>query len=165
MVLHRQLEPRKMLRIVVVGGTFDHLHVGHQKLLNMAFQISKRVLIGLTTDEFVKKLHKPHKTGSYKLRERRIMDFLESCGLLSRSVIMPINNPFGITADEKDVDGIIVSRRTIPRARLINRVRKRRGLKPLQIITVDMVLAEDGKPISTTRIRRGKIDRKGHVKA
>ena len=43
---------------VVVGGTFDEFHKGHRVLLTKAFEIGKRVLIGLCTDEFVKKLRK-----------------------------------------------------------------------------------------------------------
>ncbi|HEX8931888.1 MAG TPA: adenylyltransferase/cytidyltransferase family protein, partial [Patescibacteria group bacterium] len=33
----------------VVGGTFDHFHQGHQKLLDAAFEESTEVAIGLTT--------------------------------------------------------------------------------------------------------------------
>jgi pantetheine-phosphate adenylyltransferase len=36
-------------------------------------------------------------------------------------------------------------------------------MKPLDIITIDMVLADDGKPISSTRIREGEIDVAGTV--
>jgi len=38
---------------VVLGGTFDHLHQGHQALLSKAFTIGNYVTIGLTTDKYV----------------------------------------------------------------------------------------------------------------
>lgn len=44
----------------------------------------------------------------------------------------------------------------------INEGRKRRGLAPLHIVAIDMVSSENHALISTTRIRRGEIDREGH---
>ena len=38
--------------LVALGGTFDIIHVGHIALLEKGFSISKKVIIGLTSDEF-----------------------------------------------------------------------------------------------------------------
>jgi cytidyltransferase-like protein len=38
---------------VVLGGTFDRLHTGHQSLLTKAFSVGEHVTIGLTTDGYV----------------------------------------------------------------------------------------------------------------
>lgn len=35
------------------------------------------------------------------------------------------------------------------------------GKRKITIVRVDWVLADDGKPISSTRIKRGEIDRYG----
>ena len=37
--------------LVALGGTFDIIHVGHMALLDKGFSISKKVIIGLTSDE------------------------------------------------------------------------------------------------------------------
>jgi pantetheine-phosphate adenylyltransferase len=45
----------------------------------------------------------------------------------------------------------------------INTIRRRRGLKPLPVVSIGMVVAEDFEPISSTRIRAGEIDREGYL--
>ncbi|MCE7697941.1 MAG: pantetheine-phosphate adenylyltransferase [Methanobacterium paludis] len=77
--------------------------------------------------------------------------------------IQQLNEPYGTTIDDEDIDAIVVSEETEPTAFKINRIRKERGMKPIDIITIHMVLAEDGKPISSTRIRKGEIDRTGTI--
>ena len=43
---------------IAVGGTFDILHKGHEKLINSTFELSDEVFIGLTSDGFANKLDK-----------------------------------------------------------------------------------------------------------
>jgi len=45
----------KKFDLVATGGTFDIIHKGHMALLNKAFTISSKVIIGLSSDELVKK--------------------------------------------------------------------------------------------------------------
>jgi pantetheine-phosphate adenylyltransferase len=61
------------------------------------------------------------------------------------------------------LEGLIVSRETESVALEINRKRKAAGLRPLEIIAIDMIPAENHVPISTTRIRKMEIDREGHI--
>ena len=41
--------------LVALGGTFDIVHIGHIALLEKGFSISKKVIIGLTSDQFAKR--------------------------------------------------------------------------------------------------------------
>jgi len=36
--------------IVATGGTFDEIHVGHLGLLSKAFEVGKKVIIGVSSD-------------------------------------------------------------------------------------------------------------------
>jgi pantetheine-phosphate adenylyltransferase len=55
----------------------------------------------------------------------------------------------------------VVSEETRPNGLQVNELRRSRGLKPLRLHVVRMMKADDGKPISDTRIRQGEIDSRG----
>jgi pantetheine-phosphate adenylyltransferase len=59
----------------------------------------------------------------------------------------------------------VVSDETRPGALEINETRKKNGLKTLEIISIPLVLADDQKPISSTRIKKGEIDKEGRILA
>ncbi|MEM4297979.1 MAG: hypothetical protein QW815_06400, partial [Nitrososphaerota archaeon] len=77
--------------------------------------------------------------------------------------IHPLEDYFGPRMLEEDVEAIVVSEDTSKRVEEANRLRLLRGVKPLHTIVVNMVLAEDGLPISTSRIRKGEIDEEGRT--
>jgi pantetheine-phosphate adenylyltransferase len=153
----------KKFKTVAVGGTFDKFHKGHKALLMKAFEVGEQVFIGLCSDEFAKKLNKPHLTASYEQRLEELKDFLDKHDFLKKATILPLNDIYGVTLSEGCVEAIIVSRETEPAAHQINEKRKEKGLLPLQIIIIEMIPSENHVSISTTRIRRGEIDREGHL--
>ncbi len=153
----------KQFKRVAVGGTFDELHKGHRSLLTKAFQVGEHVQIGLCSDEFVKRLGKPHVTEPYAHRLEEVETFLRKNGSLERAEIFPLSDSFGITLSNGGIEALVVSEETEPIALQINKKRQEAGLHPLQIVTVKMVPSENHVPISTTRIRCGEIDREGHL--
>ena len=153
----------KKFRKVAVGGTFDEFHRGHKVLLMKAFEIGSHVLIGLCSDEFVKKMGKPHTTATYEERLKELRVFLTSLGLTDKAEIVPLKDPYGVTVTDRCIDALVVSEETKKTAIKINQKRSEAQLSPLTIVTISMVPAENCKPISTTRIREGEIDREGHM--
>jgi len=153
----------KKLETVAVGGTFDEFHKGHQALLKKAFEVGNRVFIGVSSDDLVKKWGKLHKVSTYEKRLDDLKSFLKRQGVLNRAEILPLHDPYGITVSSNSLEGLVVSRETEARAHEINEKRRAKGLKPLKIIVIEMVLAEDSVSISTTRIRRKEIDHDGHL--
>jgi len=148
---------------VAVGGTFELFHSGHRALLKKAFKVGNRVLIGLCSDDFVKKMRKPHGIASYAKRLEELEKLLRKKGVLERAEITPLDDAYGITLSDKRIKAIVVSEETEPRAHKINEKRKSMGMPSLPIITVKMVLSEDHYPISSTRIWFEEIDREGHL--
>jgi pantetheine-phosphate adenylyltransferase len=148
---------KKKYRRVAVGGTFDRFHEGHQKLIDKAFAIGDEILIGVTSDEFggAKGNIEPCSVRMSNLRK-----FLKEG---EGYEVVRLNEPYGPTINNEDIDALVVSKETEPTARKINQIRNEKGMKPIHIVTIGMVMAEDGKPISSTRIREGKINKKGEV--
>ncbi len=149
--------------LVAMAGTFDVLHRGHRKLLKQAFTIGHMVMIGVTTDAFARSLHKPHKFDPYPERKKELERLLSRWGLLARAQIVPIFDRFGPAIRDRHIQALVVSRRTMKTARMINAKRKAKGLQAVVIDPIDLILAEDKRPISSTRIRRGRIDRQGKL--
>lgn len=54
-----------------MGGTFDHLHIGHKLLLKTAFSISRKVVIGLTAEEMLNNKKYKSKLEDYKTRKKK----------------------------------------------------------------------------------------------
>lgn len=145
------------MKKVVLGGTFDILHKGHETLLRKAFELGE-VTIGLTSDRFAQQL-KGEVLNDFEKRKENLENFLkEKFG--KKAKIVKINDIFGPTL-KKDFDVLVVSEETFKNGLKINKERKKLGKKEMEIVKVKMVLAEDGKPISATRIRNGEIDREG----
>jgi pantetheine-phosphate adenylyltransferase len=153
----------KKYKKVAVGGTFDELHRGHKALLDMAFEVGDKVVIGLSSDAFVLKMGKPHKTASYDERRKELFTFLADSDLIRRAEIVTLDDPFGRTMTGEGLEALVVSKETLKTAEKINEKRQKIGLSPLKLVVVNMVPAENNSPISTTRIRSGEIDRNGHM--
>ena len=172
-----------MYRHVVVAGTFDRLHRGHEAVLTRAFAEGELVTMGLTSDEYVQKFKISREARSsfagqnstpqilsFKERKQHLLDWLATHGFMERATIVALHDPFGPVVPQsphdpaqRDIEAIIVSTDTRARAQEINRLRREAGWKPLTIIEVPMVAAEDIRPISSTRVRNKEIDRQGRL--
>ncbi len=153
----------RRFRTVALGGTFDRLHVGHEALLSAAFASGRTVLIGLTSDRYL--AAHPKSTvvplRPYARRARALRSYLARRFPGRRWELAAIDDRFG-RALGKGIDALAISAETREGGRAVNRERRRRGLSPLPLIEVPMVLGEDLMPVSSTRIRSGTISASGH---
>ena len=93
--------------LVAMGGTFDIIHRGHITLLSNAFEISDKVIIGLTSDEFAKKRGKTlinnYETRLANLTETIFKEFPNSSFQISK-----LDNDFGPAVLESEVQALVV---------------------------------------------------------
>ncbi|MEM1923309.1 MAG: pantetheine-phosphate adenylyltransferase [Nitrososphaerota archaeon] len=154
---------RPIYNMGALGGTFDELHVGHLALLNTAFRLSKKVIIGVTSDEFASKLMKEGKISPMRERIEELRRTLDKYGWLSRAEITQLNDPFGPLLSDERIDMLVTGPITLGRAEEAVNLRVSRGLPPVALELSPLVLAEDGRPISSTRVRLGEVDRAGRL--
>ena len=146
---------------IVVGGTFDYLHIGHQELLRIAFLAAGdngEVIIGLSSDEFA--VRKNHPVRPYDIRKKELEAWISAAGFTAVYGIEPLYDAFGPTLT-LDFDVLAVSYETYQTGELINEKRKKAGKKEVALSVVSCVTADDGKEVSTSRIYHGEIDRFG----
>lgn len=152
------------LNLVATGGTFDYIHIGHIKLLSTAFEISDHVIIGLTSDRFVKRYKLTSNIKNNYLR--RLFNLKKYISLNFKDAnytIVKLEDEFGPVISSSQIQAIIVSEETLVKVKQINKIRISNCLEPLRVIVVEIAKSSDGKPISSTRIRNGEIDEKGQI--
>jgi pantetheine-phosphate adenylyltransferase len=147
--------------IVATGGTFDEIHRGHIALLSKAFETGANVIIGVSSDEFVKAKGKV--SHSYDERVTNIRRTIRSNFNNPQFQIVKLNSAYGPAVLSENVGALVVSTERASVGDEINKIRATKGISPLAIIIVDMVKAEDGNPISSSRIRAGQIDPQGKI--
>ncbi|MBI5451897.1 DUF359 domain-containing protein [Candidatus Gottesmanbacteria bacterium] len=179
-----------MYRLIAIAGTFDRLHKGHKFFISEAFKLGEKVMIGLTSDSFVKekfeirnlKLEKKSdkdtsevagiqrllrgggiKVQNYQTRKKELEDFLTREKLLDRAEIVKIDNVYGPAIGKTEIEALVVTSETLEGGFTVNRRRSELGLKPLKLLKIPLILAEDNKRIASTRIRLGEIDRWGRI--
>jgi|TARA_Y100001949_G_C15962992_1_gene320166 pantetheine-phosphate adenylyltransferase len=152
----------KSYDIVALGGTFDIIHNGHIELLNKAFSISHKTIIGLTSDELAIRKGKDL-VKNYEHRLASLKSVIEKNFPKSSYEVSKLENDFGPAVIEGNVQALVVSKETRNKGLLLNELRAKRNLPSVEIVVIPMVLAEDGNPISTTRIKNSEIDNKGNL--
>lgn len=147
---------------IILGGTFDRFHAGHELFIQTALERGERITVGITTSPLYQ--HKPLSQiiERYKVREANVDDYIsKNRSHFQKVTIIPITDVYGSSLIDLSIDAICVTLATKKTAFLINERRKQTGMKPLKIITVPWVRGPDGQVISSERIRYGEIDRKG----
>ncbi len=142
--------------LCLVGGTFDRLHLGHKALLEAACKCDQ-VEVWLSVDAIARE--KDPRIESYDVRSKSILEWGSGDSLTIHS----LEDSFGPAPHRADATHIVCTPETVENCNRINEMRVDNGLEELEVIEVQHVLASDGLPISSSRIRQGSIDREGKL--
>lgn len=146
---------------LILGGTFDHFHLGHQRFIEKGAQMTKQMTIGIVSEKMLSKKILSQGVEGYEKRKTSVREFLSKKGLLEKTKIIPLTDIYGIGKSARNIDAVLVTKATYSNALKINDLRRKLGMNRLAVEGVDFVTANDGKPITSEKIRMGEIDRQG----
>jgi len=153
----------KKYNLVGVSGTFSPpLHLGHVTLIKKAFEISEKVMIGITIDEMTKRKTLSNLIPPLKIRKENVLKFLKELGFTENAIIIDLKDSYGPAIEDQGLEAIIVSEDTLYMGQKINEKRAEKNLPPLDFVPITMILSKNGKPISSTRMRKNEIDEQGN---
>lgn len=146
---------------LILGGTFDYFHVGHRRFIEKGAGIAKQMTIGIASKKMLSKKILFQAIENYETRKKSVRDFLSKNGWLEKTKIIPLTDIYGIGKSARNIDAVLVTKATYANALKINDLRRKLGMNRLAVEGVDFVTADDGRPITSERIRMGEIDRQG----
>ena len=138
-----------------LGGTFDRLHGGHKLLLEVAFKLVKKVLIGITTDSLAKAGKEiPQLIWNYDRRVKDVLDYLHSIGVSDDRIdIRPLSRATQYADEIPELGVIVLSPETYGRLLEINAIRRKTNLDELIAIAIPYFRDESGKIVSSQTFR------------
>ncbi len=144
---------------VGVGGTFNVLHRGHRALLDKAFEVGDEVVIGITSDAFTSK----NKAKQVPLPERMraLEEYISGKG--KPFTINVIESSQARLLNDDSIEALIASPETYIEAERLAKLRLEKGMRPLQVVRIGYILADDCTPISASRVLAGEIDGEGKM--
>ncbi|EST08140.2 Cytidyltransferase-like domain protein [Kalmanozyma brasiliensis GHG001] len=147
----------KCYPVVALGGTFDHLHVGHKILLTMASIIADtRIIVGVTDDAMLTKKSNAHLLEPIDERIACVNAFISFIRLPFTPIdqqVVKLEDVAGPAATEADLQALVVTDETLSGAEFIDNKRKENGLSSLEDWVIGVVGSE------------GQTDLKGDAKA
>jgi len=145
---------------VAVGGTFDGLHGGHERLLRMAADechgADAHLWVGVAVGELAARPERHVRPWSR--RADAVRRFLRGqVGYVGRLEIGALETPAGPILSDPNLTVLVASEESAPVAIAFNKQRPALGMKSARIVACKMVIADDGARISATRLHKTSL--------
>ncbi|WFC99549.1 Elongator subunit elp2 [Malassezia yamatoensis] len=157
--------PLRTQHTVALGGTFDHLHIGHKLLLSIAaLCATRRLIVGVTSDELL--VNKKHRHFVEPIAERLcavrrfVRAFRTPFSPLELDVV-PISDVCGPAGTDPELNLLVVTEETAKGADTIAEARQKNCVKAVDVHVVSLVnAAASTDKVGSTAIR-GWLESKG----
>jgi len=127
-----------------LGGTFDHLHLGHKVLLSLALLNTRRkLLLGITSSVLLLKKQYHYFLEDYETRKERVIHFLKKQNPALEIETFQILDPVGVAGTDKELEACILTREVAKGGQMVNDAREKNGLPKVELVFVDMILAAE----------------------
>lgn len=126
--INQECKELKFYSYVTMGGSFDHVHIGHNILLNKAALITNTKLgIGITSDQMISKKCPEYIRQPYSYRSDRITKFMIEIGFFNREInqetelqIYKIEDTKGNAGQQETLEALVLSIETLQGLSLIH---------------------------------------------
>lgn len=145
-------------RRVVLGGTFDRLHLGHKILLGEGCLFAEENLtVGVTTGEMNLKKSLPELIQLTTVRIDSVVQFIETVKPQIGHSVVPITDMFGPTITDPDLQCIVVSDETKKGGEIVNQERQKKGYSELDVYVIDLVQDQCHGQFEETKISSSSL--------
>lgn len=151
-------EPDQPQTKILIGGTFDALHIGHQEYIKFALQQADELLIMLSSDKYIanlKKGKKKYRVKKFKKRAARLHSFIDSLHFNKPVLIEPLfslNQLQHVFTNGSKITHVVAIPEYLDLFKKYNYTRKKTGKPAVKIVPMKLVCTKNGAKISSTAV-------------
>lgn len=101
------------------------------------------MLVGVTVDVLLKKKAYAEHLEDYETRRKNVIDFCNKVNSKIEIEAFELSDPVGKAETDIEIEACVLTREVEKGGEMINQARIKYGLPPVQLVFVDMILAEE----------------------
>ena len=107
-----------------MGGSFDHMHLGHKMFLNKAALITKTSLrIGITSNDMLAKKTSHCMIQTFSFRKEQVETFMKEINFQGTLEIYKIDDKEGGAGKNTTLEALVITKETETGGKLVNEAR------------------------------------------